>query len=51
MTKNRFDWIIARIRQIFYFWDKGLNRCDKAYCLRRIRDKEPELFFEIANER
>ena len=48
---TRFDWMISRVRRIFEFWDRGLDLPAKAYCLRRIRDKEPLLFYSIARER
>jgi len=47
----RFDWIISRVRRIFEFWENGLDAPAKAYCLRRIRDNEPKLFYQIAAER
>jgi hypothetical protein len=50
MSTARFEWVISRVRRIFEFWDRGLEECDKAYCLRRIRDKEPKLFYKIARE-
>jgi hypothetical protein len=45
------DWAISRMRRLFEIWDSKLAWCDKAYCLRRIRDREPALFYSVANER
>lgn len=42
---------ISRLQELFSVWDRDLDRIDKEYVLRRIRDKEPELFCGIANER
>ena len=53
MTQNRtllIRWAISRMRKLFRIWDFGLDRVDKEYCLRRIRDKEPDLFYGIAGE-
>lgn len=51
MKMLRIRWAITRLRRIFQLWDRKLDRVDKSYVLRRIRDKEPELFYQIANER
>ena len=48
---QRFSWLISRVRRLFLLWDYGLESPEKNYVLRRIRDKEPELFYGIANER
>ncbi len=47
----RIRWAIAGMRRLFVIWDKRLDWFDKAYCLRRIRDKEPSLFYAIADEK
>jgi hypothetical protein len=43
-------WAISRLRRLFAIWDRGLDRIDKEYALRRIRDKEPAIFWKIAQE-
>lgn len=45
-----FDQLVRNLRTLFKIWDYRLDQADKAYCLRRIRDKEPELFWKIAKE-
>ena len=47
---RRVYWAIARMRSLFAIWDGNLDRIDKEFCLRRIRDKEPALFWKIAQE-
>jgi len=47
----RMRWAISRLARFVMLWDHKLDRIDKEYCLRRIRDKEPDLFWEIARER
>jgi hypothetical protein len=51
MSALQIKWAITRLRRLFALWDWKLDRIDKEYCLRRIRDKEPELFYGIARER
>jgi|HubBroStandDraft_5_1064220.scaffolds.fasta_scaffold1347968_2 hypothetical protein len=50
MTK-RLDWAISRMQNLFAIWDEKLDRIDKEFCLRRIRDREPDLFWKIADEK
>ena len=50
MSMLRIRWAITRLRRLFAIWDSGLDRIDKEYCLRRIRDKEPAIFYKIAQE-
>lgn len=47
----RIRWAIAAMRRLFVIWDTRLDWFDKQYCLRRIRDKEPQLFYGIADEK
>jgi hypothetical protein len=44
-------WAISRMRRLFAIWDAKLDRIDKEYVLRRIRDKEPDVFWMVASER
>jgi len=48
---QRIRWAITRLRRLFELWDRFMDVPDKEYCLRRIRDKEPMLFYAIASER
>lgn len=50
-TTQEVNWAISRMRRLFAIWDNKLHIADKAYCLRRIRDKEPALFYRIAQEK
>ena len=50
MTNQQFLWAISRVRRLFSIWDHKLDQADKEYCLRRIRDKEPTIFWKIAQE-
>lgn len=43
-------WAISRMRRLFVIWDRGLDNSDKEFVLRRIRDKEPAIFWKIAQE-
>jgi hypothetical protein len=43
-------WAISRMRRLFELWDRRLDQIDKEYVLRRIRDKEPWIFYKIAQE-
>jgi hypothetical protein len=36
---REIEWAITRMRRLFELWDSKLDLDDKAYCLRRIRDK------------
>jgi len=49
-VSRRIDWAISRMRRLFQIWDGKLDVVDKNYVLRRIRDKEPALFYAIAQE-
>lgn len=49
--KKRLDVAIRRMTQLFQIWDRKLDRVDKEFCLRRIRDKEPDVFHKIADEK
>lgn len=51
LEKLRIRWAISRMGRIVKIWEWGLDTVDKAYLLRRIRDKEPALFYAIAQER
>jgi len=46
----RASWAVTRLRRMFELWDEKLDRIDKEYALRRIRDKEPNLFYKISQE-
>lgn len=50
MNQQQMLWAIARMGNLFRIWDSKLDRADKEYCLRRIRDKEPKLFWSIVRE-
>ena len=50
-TNQQVAWALSRLRRLFAIWDAKLDRIDKEYCLRRIRDNEPTLFYGIAEER
>lgn len=50
MNYQRALWAISRMRRLFAIWDWKLDLVDKEYCLRRIRDKEPAIFYRIAQE-
>ena len=47
------SWIPAQIRDALLSAEQQvkLDRIDKEYALRRIRDKEPFLFYSIAREK
>lgn len=50
MKMQQLDWAISRMRRICEIWERKLDDADKQYILRRIRDKEPLLFYRIARE-
>ena len=50
-TQQEIDWAISRMRHILEIWDTKLEEVDKGYILRRIRDREPKLFYAIAQEK
>ena len=51
MTDQEANWAISRMKRIMMIWDSLLTMIDKEYILRRIRDKEPGLFYRIGGER
>lgn len=50
-NKMQIRWAISRLRKICVLWDTRLDHIDKEYILRRIRDREPAIFYRIAQER
>ena len=51
MNKLQISRAISRLRKLCELWDMRLDHVDKEYVLRRIRDREPEMFYRIAQER
>lgn len=46
---RKVNWSIQRMRRIMLIWT-NLDHADKCFLLSYWRDKEPELFYEIANQ-
>ncbi len=43
------QWLLSRMERIIKAWDK-IGMAEKHFLLRRVRDKEPQTFWFIANE-